>query len=113
MKNIIIVYLTIGLIISLIFNFGMDSDMDKLKATNQKYSYCIKSETYIEIINLDFYYNGKDESILSYFIEGENCSFLGLSIFRKGSPLKFEGTDYGCKLKNDMLEKCENANKKS
>ena len=113
MKKIIIIYLVIGLIFSLIANFGMDSDIDKLKATNQNYSYCIKSETSIEIINLDFYYNGKDKSTLTYFLEGENCSYFGLSTFRKGYPLKVEGTDYGCKLKNDMLEKCENANKKA
>lgn len=113
MKNIIIIYLAIGLIISFIFNIGMNNDIDELKITNQKYSYCIKSESSITIINLTFYYDGKDESTLTYFIEGENCSYYGFSIFRKSYPSKIEGTDYGCKLKKDMLENCENANKKN
>lgn len=113
MKKIIIIYLAIGFIISLIFNLGMDSDIDKLKATNQKYSYCVKSETSIEIINLDFYYNGKDKSTLTYFLKDEDCSYYGLSTFRNGYPIWLEGIDHGCKLKNEMLEKCENANKKS
>ena len=112
-KNIIIIYLAIGFIISLISNFVMDADMDELKLTNQKYSYCIKSESSIKIINLTFYYDGKDESALIYFLENEECSFYGLTTFRNGYPLWIQDNDYGCKLKNKLLKQCEEANKKA
>lgn len=115
-KNIIIIYLAIGFIISLIFNFGMDADMDKLKLKSQDYSYCVKKETSITIINLTFYYDGKDKSALTYLIDKDkdkNCSYYGLTTLRDGYPLWIDGDDYGCKLKNKIIEQCEEANKKA
>lgn len=113
-KNILIIYLAIGFIISFIFNIGMNNDIDELKAKNQSYSYCIESESSIKITNLNFYYNGKDESSLIYLIDKDkNCSYYGLTTFRNGYPIWIEDEDYGCKLKEDMLKKCEETKKKA
>lgn len=112
-KYIIIICLVICLIFSIFINFCLNDVIDELHATNQSYSYCIESESSIKITNLNFYYDGKDEYNLTYFLEGEDCSYYGLTTFREGYPIWMEGEDYGCKLKEDMLKKCEEAKKKA
>jgi hypothetical protein len=80
------------------------------------YSYCIENEYSVEIVDIYFKNHGRDrvkDRIYYNFRDSVDCYVLALSSFTDAPPLFIQNSDNGCKIKQEMLERCKLKNENS